>query len=689
MPKYQHDYRRHLESFGVEDIRKYIDTLKDLDETSGQLIFHLHLRLRFSSKLIFSRFQIADWEFDVLIKQIRSRYRKSLAPAGEAVGAVAAQSVGEPTTQMTLNTFHLAGVADKNVTLGIPRLRELLDCTHSIKTPSMKIFYQSKLIKTQMDQTELNDILSWLVSYELPERFLQDFIKSTSIIFDPDPENSHAGISCYDFIDQQKSPWVLCLCFDRAKISNLLVWKSIQAKLDDVLGESFFMSEEVGYGEELDPKLSLRAYAETVHDVRRTHPIDGKNFYKFMCTSEDVAKGLNVGGLRGIKAVHLKKKMTPTIPSKPKLTDIKWENFEEYYFDCEGSNLKGCLSHHAIDFRRTTSNDVREVADVLGIEAARQTFLNEFQEILSPYNIYINQRHITTLVDWMTVRGHLTPVNRNGINRVRDVSVFRKASFEETGAMLFNAAAFSEIDYLRGVSERIIFGSPVLLGTNCFEVNLDMNKVKNYKYKPKPDHKGHADDTQDNSRMDPSHTPMIGETPRPNMSVMSGVSINSGYGFTNSPAFTPGGGESVFQNDSPNYQPVNFQSSRLAHSRASPQYNMPALDSNMYRRGPDSNLSSFPLNPSSSLPNYGPVNPCASQYMELGSPSYQPLMNPASRLNHPSSSPVYDATPREDYRYGSSLSGFNPIEEKPRTEEENVPKAEEYIDSEDEEEEWE
>ena len=84
------------------------------------------------------------------METIKSRYRKALAPAGEAVGAVAAQSVGEPTTQMTLNTFHMAGVANKNVTLGIPRLRELLDCSSKIKTPSMKIFYQKKLIKSQM-----------------------------------------------------------------------------------------------------------------------------------------------------------------------------------------------------------------------------------------------------------------------------------------------------------------------------------------------------------------------------------------------------------------------------------------------------------------------------------------------------------------------------------------------------------
>jgi DNA-directed RNA polymerase II subunit RPB1 len=127
-------------------------------------------------------------------------------------------------------------------------------------------------------------------------------------------------------------------------------------------------------------------------------------------------------------------------------------------FETTGSNLRECLSHEKVDSRRTYCNDMQEIYEVLGIEAARQAFINEFKEILKPYSIYINHRHLTVLADWMSVRGNLTPINRNGINRVRDVSVLRKASFEETADVLFGAAVFSEIDELRGVSERIIFG---------------------------------------------------------------------------------------------------------------------------------------------------------------------------------------------------------------------------------------
>lgn len=104
------------------------------------------------------------------------------------------------------------------------------------------------------------------------------------------------------------------------------------------------------------------------------------------------------------------------------------------------------MSHYKIDSKRTYSNDINEIYEVLGIEAARQAFINEFKEILKPYSIYINHRHLMVLADWMSVRGNLTPINRNGINRVRDVSVLRKASFEETADVMFGAAVFSEID---------------------------------------------------------------------------------------------------------------------------------------------------------------------------------------------------------------------------------------------------
>lgn len=189
-----------------------------------------------------------------------------------------------------------------------------------------------------------------------------------------------------------------------------------------------------------------------------------------------------ISGIQGLKSVKTAKRTIYRPELQHDLTKIRREDHEETVFETTGSNLRACLSHDKIDRRRTYSNDINEVYDVLGIEAARQAFINEFKEILKPYSIYINHRHLSVLADWMTVRGSLTPINRNGINRVRDVSVLRKASFEETADVMFGAAVFSEIDELKGVSERIIFGETVKLGTNSFEVILDRERCKNPTY---------------------------------------------------------------------------------------------------------------------------------------------------------------------------------------------------------------
>lgn len=121
----------------------------------------------------------------------------------------------------------------------------------------------------------------------------------------------------------------------------------------------------------------------------------------------------------------------------------------ERVLETDGTNLKEVLIFDGIDTHRTVSNDVNEIAIVLGIEAARQALINEINVVVQQYSIYINYRHLSVLVDWMTHRGRLTPINRNGINRIPSVSPLRKSSFEETVEMLYDAAIFSEIDLVR------------------------------------------------------------------------------------------------------------------------------------------------------------------------------------------------------------------------------------------------
>ncbi len=182
----------------------------------------------------------------MLINEVRAKFKQSLAPAGEAVGSVAAQSIGEPTTQMTLNTFHLAGVSERNVTLGIPRLRELLDASKRIKTPMMTIFYHEPLTKAVRDQPKFTNLLGELISFDFPERHIRDYLTRTRIYYDPNPQESHIGAPfSYDNQASSKSPWVLSLTFDKKKLTPQILTE-IYKKLDRVYESQFEITEKEG-----------------------------------------------------------------------------------------------------------------------------------------------------------------------------------------------------------------------------------------------------------------------------------------------------------------------------------------------------------------------------------------------------------------------------------------------------------
>ena len=131
---------------------------------------------------------------------------------------------------------------------------------------------------------------------------------------------------------------------------------------------------------------------------------------------------------------------------------------ENWMIETDGTALASILNQKHIDPTKTVSNDNIEILNILGVEASRQSLINELRFVLSSYGIYVNYRHISTLVDVMSHRGKLTSITRNGINRVESSGPLRKCSFEETVEILLEAAMFSEKDLLSGISENVIMG---------------------------------------------------------------------------------------------------------------------------------------------------------------------------------------------------------------------------------------
>ena len=158
--------------------------------------------------------------------------------------------------------------------------------------------------------------------------------------------------------------------------------------------------------------------------------------------------------------------------------DGKFNNTTEWFMDTNGNNLLDILSHPNIDYTRTISNDINEVYEVFGIEAARHILLNELTDMLASEGV--NYRHISLLVDTMTNKGALLSVDRHGINR-SDIGPFAKCSFEETSDMLIKAGIFGEFDKINGVSANIMLGQIPPCGTGDTEIMIDEEKLMNIK----------------------------------------------------------------------------------------------------------------------------------------------------------------------------------------------------------------
>ena len=417
--------------------------------------------------------------FDWLLGEIKSRFESAIVHPGEMVGSLAAQSLGEPATQMTLNTFHFAGISAKNVTLGVPRFKEIINVSNNIKTPSLKIFLKDKYKKKESKVSKLGMMIEYTT--------LSHVVNQSSIFYDPEPTKTcipedQALVQLYNEVpvledaqQQKQSPWLLRFELDRDK----MVHKGLtMAQIDKKLTETFSEQINVMVSDENSDKHIVRVRINNIDD-------DPEETVASYLKNEFEPLVLNHLALKGLPEIA---KVTFTKHSdhfycpksgKQKFTDDNW------VIETDGSALAKILCLSKVDATRTISNDNLEVLNVLGCEAARQSLLNELRFVFSSYGIYVNYRHISTLIDVMTHRGKLTSITRHGINRLETSGPLRKCSFEETVEILLEGAIFSEKDLLSGITENIVMGQLGPFGSGCFGLSLDgavieANAQKNY-----------------------------------------------------------------------------------------------------------------------------------------------------------------------------------------------------------------
>ncbi|WP_295600016.1 DNA-directed RNA polymerase subunit A'' [uncultured Methanobrevibacter sp.] len=354
---------------------------------------------------------LSDDELKELIRKLKQAYDRAHVEAGEAVGTVAAQSVGEPGTQMTMRTFHYAGVTELNVTLGLPRLIEIVDARKDIATPTMDIYF---------DEERRND---------------EEFVRTLA---------NQIGKSTINDILKDFN-----LNYGTMEVEAVLDSKKIEEKRLD--------REEINAVIEKTFKKSIINGDELIISSAKSDKSESKFEIRELRLLADKVRDLQISGIKGIGKVIIRK------------------DDKEWIIHTEGSNLKEILDMDGIDHVRTTTNNIHEIGEVLGIEAARQSIINEAQNTLSEQGLSVDVRHIMLVADIMTSEGHVKSIGRHGISGEKS-SVLARAAFEETGKHLLNASIRGEVDDLTGIIENIIIGQPIPLGTGSVGVKMDYKK---------------------------------------------------------------------------------------------------------------------------------------------------------------------------------------------------------------------
>jgi DNA-directed RNA polymerase II subunit RPB1 len=426
----------------------------------------------------------------LLLDTICLKHKEALIHPGEMVGVIAGQSIGEPTTQLTLNTFHLSGVASKsNVTRGVPRIEEILRLTKNPKHPSLTVY-----LKT-IDHTDKDKASNYATM--MSHTRLVDVVKSIQICFDPNEQstsitedrqlmeqyyeferimNECNGTAMTPDDTPQRSKWLIRMEMD----AETLLDKNIT--MDDIhfaVSNSHFAGDvscvysdynsdklvfRIRMSNNIFTKGKKRGVADTLDQSDEIYLL--KNF------QDSLLNNIVLRGINGIDNVLARKVQNMVIKE-----DGKYVTKDTWVLDTTGSNLLEALALDFIDPARTLSNDIREVFDVLGIEAARQMIFNELSEVMEFSGVYINYHHLSLLCDRMTCNQHMVPIFRSGLLS-DNVGPIAKATFEVHTEVLLDAARHGEIDHMRGVSANVMCGQYGNYGTGSFQLVLDMKEFE-------------------------------------------------------------------------------------------------------------------------------------------------------------------------------------------------------------------
>ena len=351
-----------------------------------------------------SNIGITKKEFDDICDNVVDSYERSLVEPGEAVGTVAAQSIGEPGTQMTLRTFHYAGVAELSVTQGLPRLIEIVDARNNPSTPTMKIFLNSDIASDRNDARRIARDIEMVLVESVASNVSIDLLRQAiDIRLDPELMDDK-GLT--------------------VEVVALAIEEKIKGKGEVEPGENVIFVYPAN-----DTLAELQRLSEKIREVR-------------------------VKGISDVTHVVIRKES------------------DGYILYTEGSNLQDALEIEGVNPHRIYTNNLREIYQVLGIEATRNAIIKEAMSVLNEQGMDVDVRHIILVADMMTADGNIRQIGRHGISGSKN-SALARAAFEVTIKHLLGAGIAGTKDPLRGITENVILGQLIPLGTGSIDLLMN------------------------------------------------------------------------------------------------------------------------------------------------------------------------------------------------------------------------
>jgi DNA-directed RNA polymerase II subunit RPB1 len=557
-----------------------------------------------------------------------------------------------------LQTFHYAGVSSKNVTLGVPRLKEILHVSTPPRTPGLTVYLQDHICDDQDSANLMHSRLECIV--------MGDIAILTEIHYDPDIRNSVVQKDIefvrdyYGMSDESErylsrlSRFVLRieldrqLCYDKRIEMNSLVeqiqseyGQDVNAIATDDNAENLIVRIRIVEDEQEENSMPMEEESlfeehwvllKRLEKVNYKHSVYCLHFCLLQCCQnynscvhpflfillyyKNMLSNLKLRGVDHVKKVFMKHDTKRTIWND----EIGFIMKKEWVLETEGSNLLPVLSMDYVDATRTISNDIVEVFMVFGIEGVRRALLNELRRVLGFDGCYINYRHLALLVDAMTMSGRIMSIDRHGINRAESAPLLR-CSFEEAVMTLMDAGIYAEEEVLNGVTGNIMLGQLARIGTGDVDLLLNGQNVIRNAFEVI------VEDNLDQNNDTGPPTPYA-TTPLSSFGTTEDVVDDVGAAF--SPLYFPTRLESVgglltspsYNPTSPNYSPTSPAPSVTSDSLTSPAYS--------------------PTSPAYSItsPSYSVTSPAYSASSPLYSVS-SPTYSISRLLEQSSTSPTY------------------------------------------------